>query len=172
MNSDYNQDFYRWTQQQAALLRQKQFNLVDVENLAEEIESMGKSDRRAIGSHLSNILLHLLKWQYQHHRRGVSWERSIGAGRDTVERLLADSPSLVPQLLMLVTEEYPRARRQAARETRLPPTTFPESCLFTLDEIIGDWWPEQQTDKFQPALPPSPPPANDENLNPIPQSGQ
>lgn len=140
--ADYNQDFYQWTQQQAALLRQKQFNLVDVENLAEEIESMGRSDRRAIGSHLRNILLHLLKWRYQPRRRGTSWESSVGNGRDDIASLLKESPSLVPQLPVLVTEEYPRARRQASRQTRLPLTTFPESCPFTVDEIIGDWWPE------------------------------
>ncbi len=69
---NYETDFYQWTQQQAALLRQGQWSQVDAANLAEEIESMGKSDRRAIWSHLINILLHLLKWQYQPERRGNS----------------------------------------------------------------------------------------------------
>ena len=139
---NYETDFYLWTQQQAALLRQGLLSAVDVENLAEEVESMGKKDRRSIGSHLRNILLHLLKWRYQPERRGNSWIESIGNARDEVEDILADSPSLAPQLDALTAAEYPRARRKAAKETGLPLATFPESCPFTVEEITGDYWPE------------------------------
>ncbi|MDG4552700.1 MAG: DUF29 domain-containing protein [Candidatus Competibacter sp.] len=138
----YDTDFYLWTQQQAALLRQGRLQAVDAENLAEEIESMGKSDRRSIGSHLRNILLHLLKWRYQPERRGTSWIESIGTARDEVEDILADSPSLVPQVDALTTAEYSRARRKAAKETGLPLTTFPEQCPFTAEQITGDYWPD------------------------------
>ena len=92
----YETDFYLWTQQQADLLRQGQFNRVDfdLENIAEEIESMGKRDRRAIEGYLQNIIMHLLKWQYQPQRRGTSWRLSIRNGREQLLDLLEESPSL------------------------------------------------------------------------------
>ncbi len=142
MNTCYESDFYLWTQQQAGLLRQGLIATVDIENIAEEIESMGKSDRRAIGSFLENILMHLLKWQYQPERRGTSWIESIGNGRSTVDRLLEDSPSLTPQLFTMITVEYRRAPKEAARETGLPLTTFPDQCPFTVEQITGDYWPD------------------------------
>jgi hypothetical protein len=140
----YETDFYLWTQQQADLLRQRQFNRVDldIENIAEEIESMGKRDRRSISSYLQNVLLHLLKWQYQPDRRGTSWELSIDNGRYQILDLLEESPSLKPQLEKLVTKEYPQARKNAAGETGLPLTTFPDQCPFTVEQITGDYWPE------------------------------
>ena len=138
----YHTDFYLWTQQQAALLRKGHFSQADIEHIAEEIESMGRNDRRAMGSHLRNILMHLLKWRYQPKRRGTSWKSSINGGRDEVDVLLADSPSLQPQLLALIAEEYQRARRNAANETHLALATFPEQCPFAIEQITGDWWPE------------------------------
>lgn len=143
MPSTYETDFYLWTQQQAALLRQGQLQAVDVANLAEEIESMGKSDRRTLGSHLRNVLLHLLKWRYQSERRGASWESSIRNGRDEIEAILADSPSLVPQLPALLETEYRRSRRNAVSETGLPLPTFPEASPFTVDQVLNaDYWPD------------------------------
>lgn len=138
----YHTDFYLWTQQQAALLRQGYFSQVDIEHIAEEIESMGRNDRRAMGSHLRNILMHLLNWQYQPKRRGTSWKSSVNRGRDEIDVLLADSPSLQPQLPALIAEKYQRARRNAANETRLALTTFPEQCPFTIEQITDDWWPD------------------------------
>ena len=140
----YETDFYQWTQQQAAILRQGQFNRVDLDlaNIAEEIESMGKRDRRAISGYLQNVLMHLLKWQYQPQRRGTSWRLSIRNGREQILDLLEESPSLKPQLDCFLQKEYPRARNNAADETGLPFTAFPDQCPFTLDQITGDWWPE------------------------------
>ncbi len=138
----YETDFYLWTQQQADLLRQGALTVLDVGNLAEEIESMGKSDRRALESHLFVILLHLLKWRFQPARRGKSWRLSIWNGRRDITRLLKDSPSLKTQLSVLAMEEYPAARKQAADETGLPLTTFPEQCPFTVEQMTGDYWPD------------------------------
>ena len=140
----YETDFYLWTQQQADLLRQGQFNRVDLdlENIAEEIESMGKRDRRSVSSYLQNVLLHLLKWRYQPERRGTSWRMSIRNGRYQVRRLISESPSLKPQLPAILAEEYPLARENAADETGLPLTTFPEECPFTVEQITGDYWPD------------------------------
>lgn len=139
--TDYERDFYQWTQTQAALLRQGKLAEVDLENIAEEIESMGRSDRRAISSHLRNVLLHLLKWQYQPERRSTSWRSSIRNGRHEMVSLLKESPSLKPQVAAIASEEYPVARDNAADETGLPPATFPAACPFTVEQVTGDYWP-------------------------------
>ena len=140
--ASYDHDFYLWTQQQAALIRQGEFNRVDLDfaNIAEEIESMGRREKHSIRSYLFNVMMHLLKWQYQPDRRGTSWELSITNGRDQLIDLIKDSPSLRSQLP--AADVYPRARRNAAGETRLPLPTFPVQCLFTVEQIIGDYWPE------------------------------
>lgn len=140
----YETDFYLWTQQQADLLRQGQFNRVDLdlENIAEEIESMGKRDRRSVSSYLQNVLLHLLKWRYQPEGRGASWRMSIRNGRYQVRRLISESPSLKPQLLAILQEEYPLVRENAADESGLPLTTFPEESPFTVEQITENYWPD------------------------------
>ncbi len=141
--TDYETDFYQWTQQQAALIRQGEFNRVDLDcaNIAEEIESMGRRDRLSLRSYLHNILFHLLKWQYQPERRGTSWRLSIRNGRHQVRNLLKESPSLKSQLAAIVEDEYSSCREDAADETGLPLATFPEQCEFSVEEITGDYWP-------------------------------
>lgn len=138
----YETDFYLWTQQQAELLRKGALAALDIENLIEEIESMGKSDRRSIRSHLANIILHLLKWRYQPDRRSNSWEDSVENGREEVAWIIKDSPSFKPQISALIDEVYASARRKAGRETGLPLTTFPDECPFTVEQITGDDWPD------------------------------
>jgi hypothetical protein len=137
----YDTDFYQWTQQQADLLRQGALSALDTENLAEEIESMGKSGQRAVESYLRNILLHLLKWQYQPERRGNSWRLSIQDSRHQITKRLRESPSLKPKIADMAADEYPLAREYAANETGLPLVTFPEQCPFTVEEITSDYWP-------------------------------
>lgn len=138
----YHTDFYLWTQQQADLLRQGAFSSLDVDNLIEEIESMGKSQRDSTGSHLVIVLMHLLKWKYQPQRRSNSWHDSVVNGRIQIEDLLDNNPSLKPQTQTLIEKAYPKARRYASRETGLPLTAFPDQCPFTIEQITGDWWPE------------------------------
>jgi len=140
--TDYEHDFYRWTQTQAELLRRGQFADVDLPHVAEEIESMGKSDRRAISSHLRNILLHLLEYCYQPSRRSRSWENSIDHSRREAESIIKDSPSLRAQIPELIAAEYASARKSASRQTRLTLERFPETCPFTIEQVIGDYWPE------------------------------
>ena len=144
--TSYDADFFLWTQQQAARLRQGRWSQIDAANLAEEIESMGKSDRRAIISHLAIILLHLLKWRYQPERRGTSWRLSIRNGRQEVDWIVNDSPSLRRQLSELIESVYPMARENAADETGLALDVFPEQCPFTVEQVIGDDWPESVLD--------------------------
>lgn len=139
----YQNDFYQWTQQQADLLRQGAFSELDVENLIEEIETTGRSQRDAIGSHLVIILMHMLKWRYQPERRSTtSWRDSVVNGRIQIDDLLENNPSLNSKVQSLIERGYPKARRYASRETDLPLATFPEECPFTIEQITGDYWPE------------------------------
>jgi Domain of unknown function DUF29 len=140
----YDQDFYAWTQEQAALLRKGIVDALDLAHLAEEIESLGKSDRRALGSHLRTLVMHLLKWQYQPggHQTGHSWRSSIRNARAEIDVLLEDSPSLQQEVVGLLARWYPLARLDAADETRLPLTTFPTACPWTPFQVLdANFWP-------------------------------
>ncbi len=139
----YEQDFHAWTQQQANLLRTGELAELDSEHLAEELESMGGSERQALSSRLTELLMHLLKWKYQPERRGSSWISSINKQRIGIEVLLEESPSLKTQLPQRFEKAYQRARRYAAVETHLPITTFPEACPFTEEQALDpEFWPE------------------------------
>ena len=139
----YDTDFYQWTQQQAALLRQGQLVALDIDHLAEEIEDMGKSNRLALESYLSNVIMHLLKWQYQPERRSTRWKLSIRNGRRQIEKRLKNSPSLKPQLQTIVQEEYLPVRENAADETNIPLATFPMECPFTVEQVLDtEYWPD------------------------------
>jgi Domain of unknown function DUF29 len=142
----YDADFYTWTQQQAALLRDGKVHELDLANLAEEIESLGKSDRRALGSHLRGLVMHLLKWHYQSSGRqtGHSWRTSINNHRRDIHAIADDSPSLRRQVPDLLAREYPRSRRDASDETGLPLATFPEACPWTPEQVLDeDFWPAE-----------------------------
>jgi signal transduction histidine kinase len=138
----YDTDFYAWTQVQAQALRAKQWEALDLEHLAEEIEDLGKSDRRTIQSHLRILLLHLLKVAYQRQRR-LSWLRSIRYAREAIELTLNDSPSLRRELPDFLAWVYPRAHKAAEEETRLPVATFPEACPWLLERVLdADFFPD------------------------------
>jgi len=139
----YEQDFYAWTQQQATLLRTGELAGLDSEHLAEELESMGGSERQALSSRLTELLMHLLKWRYQPERRGNSWLSSINKQRIGIEVLLEESPSLKVQLSQWFEKAYQRTRRYAAVETHLPIATFSETCPFTEEQALDpEFWPE------------------------------
>lgn len=140
MTSEYDTDFYRWTQQQAVALAAGHVAELDLANLAEEIDSLGRRDRRTLGSRLDVLGLHLLKWRYQPEKRqrGHSWERTILEQRRRIRRLLRDSPSLKAEVWSMIEEEYLSVRRQAATETGLPLTTFPSICPWTVEQLLDD----------------------------------
>jgi hypothetical protein len=143
----YDTDFYLWTQTQTAALRAKDVAALDLEHLAEEIESLGKRDRRAVESYLEVILLHLLKWTYQSERRGRSWEKSLLQARHRLAKLLRENPSLANQVPEFLDEGYPHARRLAAVEANLPLTTFPETCPWAGEQVLDEeFWPEMAGD--------------------------
>ncbi|MDN5869407.1 MAG: DUF29 domain-containing protein [Nitrococcus sp.] len=127
----YERDFHAWLQHTVRALRSGRWELIDRDALAEELEDMGKRDRRAIKSHLRVILIHLLKWATQPEMRSRGWLGSIGNARDAISDILADSPSLAGEIAVLVPEAYLQARRQAAKETGLPAERFPSRCPWT-----------------------------------------
>lgn len=139
----YESDFYRWLLENANLLRTGRVSEADLDRIAEELEDMGRSERRALGSHLSVLVAHLLKWQFQSTQRSSSWRGSIHNARSSIQDLLDDSPSLRNQLAPLVASKYRNARFNAANETDLPESAFPDDCPYPLDDLLNfDFWPE------------------------------
>jgi hypothetical protein len=138
----YDTDFYQWTQAQAALLRERVRDL-DWDNLAEEIESVGRSDKRTITTQLIRLLAHLLKWQYEPSHRGHSWQDSITDARRMIALTIEDSPSLHLHPDTRLVFAYRHARHEAHRETGLPLDTFPDTCLWDVNQVLDDdFWPE------------------------------
>ena len=146
-DTSYDTDFYQWTQAQAAALRAKQWPALDVDHLAEEIESLGASDRRAIRSYLRVLTQHLLKWAYQPQERalqGAGWRGSIRHARQEIELILDDSPSLRRFLPEALLWSYRHGRVEAADETALPLAAFPETCPWSPEQLLDeDFWPEE-----------------------------
>lgn len=136
--TEYDIDFYVWTQAQAKALRVKAWDVLDIEHLAAEIEDLGKEQRHALASHLRLLLLHLLEWAYQAERRGESWRHSINNARAEIDGRLAMSPSLRRDLPTFLGWACPRARCAAADETGLARTTFPETCPWSLEQLLND----------------------------------
>ena len=143
ISSLYELDFYAWANEQAALLRAGKLSQADIEHIAEEIESMGKTEKRELISRLTVLLAHLLKWQYQPVRRGASWEVTIGTQRRALDRHLKDNPSLKSKLDEAIADAYLDARGEAYVETALPKATFPTECPWTFEQMMDEtFWPE------------------------------
>jgi Domain of unknown function DUF29 len=137
-SSLYEQDFYQWTQKMAIALRAGQVSALDWENLAEEIESLGKSDRRSLQSRLEVLIMHLLKWQYQPSKQSNSWRFTMTEQRLRIQNLLADSPSLKAYLESELPRSYQNACKLAAAETGLGRETFPANCPYKISELLHD----------------------------------
>ncbi|MEH2083221.1 MAG: DUF29 domain-containing protein [Nostoc sp.] len=134
----YNQDFLVWTQQQAECLKKGRWAELDVEHLVEELEALGRSERKELGSYLQVLLIHLLKCQYQPERKTKSWVNTISNCRNQIQDCLEDTPSL--QRLLedweWIQKYYRRARRDAANETQKPIEIFPLECPFTIEQLL------------------------------------
>lgn len=133
----YDDDFYAWTVEQARLLRAGEFSALDVGNIAEEIESMGRSDRRELQSRLVVLTMHLLKWRFQPSARSRSWAATIDEQRLQIENVFAELPSLRPLAAAMLGRSYTIGRARAVAETGLADDAFPASCPFTLDEALS-----------------------------------
>ena len=139
----YERDFSAWANEQAALLRAGKLCDADIENIAEEIESMGRSEKRELVSQLTILLTHLLQWQYQPERRGKNWLRTIQQQRFRINNHLGENPSLKSQLASAIRTAFRDARIEAERETDIDQDTFPATCPYTFDETMAeDFWPD------------------------------
>src|SRR5271165_1664242 len=139
----HDSDFYAWSLEQAALLRAGRLGEADLAAIAEEIESMGKTEKRELVSRLTVLLLHLLKWRFQPTGRGISWRLSIANARDEIADLLADNPSLKSVLDEVTASAYRYARRKAAIETDLGEEAFPARCPWSFGEAVdAEFWPD------------------------------
>jgi hypothetical protein len=141
----YDRDFYAWANEQAALLREGKLGDADIEHIAQEIESMGKTEKRELLNRLTVLMLHLLKWRFQPFKRSPSWEVSIKVQRNGLVDHLEDNPSLKALVATAIDKAYRDAVLKAMLETGLPESAFPKTCPWSFDEMMDpDFWPEEQ----------------------------
>lgn len=134
----HDHDFLEWTQKQVEYLRKGCWAELDVENLVEELEALGRSEQRELGSYLQVLLMHMLKCQYQPERRTKSWDNTLSSCRDKIQDCLEDTPSLQRFLKdpVWVEKHYRRACRDAAKETNKSGEIFPTECPYTMKQIL------------------------------------
>ena len=139
--ADYNADFYAWCMEQAKFLANGEFDNLDLENLKEEIESMGRRDFRELNSRFAVLICHLLKWRFQSELQGKSWRLTINLQRREIKKLLKDSPSLQPKMQEYFSDFWADGVEKAQEETGL--LDFPNSPVWTIDDILDDdFYPE------------------------------
>ena len=150
--SAYEADYGAWVATQADLLRAGRFDELDLENLIDEVESLGRSDFHHFESAIKIVLLHLLKWDIQRDHRTRSWAVSIDGHRKQVLRELRESPSYKARIDEAIEQAYHRARMKAYKETKLPFRTFPETCPYSWDDIMTRpvVWGEDEQMKSRP----------------------
>lgn len=142
--ADYDTDFYAWSMRQAEALRAGRLADVDREHIAEELETLGRAEKRELRSRLTVLLIHLLKWRYHPRRQGRSWKLTIQEQRLEVQEVLRDNPSLKTRLPEVLEDAYRLAVIGAARQTRKD-GDFPNACPWTLEEVLNEgFWPQGQ----------------------------
>lgn len=134
----YKTDFYAWTQKQVELLRHQKWSELDLPNLVEEIESLGKQQQSELRNRLSILINHLLKWEYQSQKRSRSWFSTIRVQRIDIIDLLAENPSLKPYLKEGLEKAYQKGVALAAGETNLSERTFQKNCPYTIEQILDN----------------------------------
>jgi hypothetical protein len=145
-NDLYEADFYAWTQEQARLLRERRWNDLDLENLVDEVESVGGSEKREIRNRLAVLLGHLLKWKYQPGHRATGWTGTIFEQRHQIDDILRTSPSLRNFFVKQVAKQYLSGRLLASKETGIAYGLFPDECPFTPEQVLDlEFFPEDRT---------------------------
>ncbi len=138
----YEKDYYLWLKNTANLLREKNLAELDLPHLIEEIEDMGKREKRSLYSNLKILLMHLLKYRYQPKKRSHSWRYTIEEHRQRIAEALSDSPSLQGYFLEAFDKCYQDAKKLAAKETGLALEAFPTESPFTTDKTLdSDYLP-------------------------------
>jgi len=136
----YSTDFSQWVEDQSKLLKNKEFNKLDIANLIEELESLGKSEKRILESYLEKWLMHMLMHKimikFQHSRHIPSLDGTIKISSHKAQKTLTENPSLRPQLKDILHDVYYSARLLASVETGFNEATFPEKCPWDLTEIF------------------------------------
>jgi hypothetical protein len=135
--TEYERDFYSWTFEQARLVREGRWEGVDRENVAEEIESLGREQFAKLRSAIRVLLQHMLKWDHQPERRGRSWALSIRSQRLDLEDVLEGNPGLRPRIAEAIEKAYRKARVDAAQETGIDENAFPAQCPYSWDDIVS-----------------------------------
>ena len=138
----YNKDFYAWANRQADCLEKELFKELDLDNLLEEVDCMGKKHLHKFESHMALLLMHLLKWKFQPVKRqyGHSWEVSIRAHRAHAKDVIVKHPSLGSQVIKHYAKNYQEAIEMACIETGLSKNLFPAECPWTFEQIMQDCW--------------------------------
>ena len=136
----YKDDVIAWSNEQVRLIREGRLSELDLENIAEEIADVGKSEKRELASRIAVLLGHLLKWQFQPEFRGASWARTIKEQRNGIQRALKKTPSLKADLSDAdwVEGAWSDAVALAASETKLD--SFPESCPWPMEDVLKEGW--------------------------------
>jgi hypothetical protein len=134
----YDSDFFKWAKDQAKFLKRGEFSKLDIDNLIEEIESLGRSEKRTLESYLEKWLMHMLKVKFQSSKHTPSWDNTIEISIHKTRKTLFENPSLKPKLKEIVADAYFSARIMASTETGLAVATFPKECPWTLKEIFPD----------------------------------
>ena len=157
INNLYDTDYHQWVEQQKQLLQSGQLDRLDIKNLLEELGEVGKQNQHALESHLINLILHLLKHQYQTQvinpqryepQEFRSWYDSIDTARRETRRLMKKNPSLRSRMAEVITDSYPDAKAGAInqmnkylpKDQRLTDQSFPAECPWSYDQLIDDDW--------------------------------
>jgi hypothetical protein len=138
----YETDFYAWTLEQSKLLQISDFKGLDIVNLVEEIESLGKQQRQELENRLVILLGHILKWDYQPERRSKSWKATIREQRRAIQRLMQANPSLKPYLEEAIAYAYQSGIDLVVRETPLDDQDLPADCQYTPEQIFDPNFPQ------------------------------
>lgn len=138
----YEQDYVAWLDLTLTQLKQQNLSSLDWKNLIEEIESLGREQRHKVESYLLRLLIHLLLYQYWETERtwsGKGWEKEIDNFRLELD-LLLESQVLHNHLVSILEKDYAKARKLATQKSNLSSVTFPESCPYSLEQILDFGW--------------------------------
>ena len=141
----YERDVILWSQEQASLLRAGRFSELDIEHLADEIDDVGKSEKRELASRMAVLLAHLLKWSRQSENRPPSWRATIIVQRKRIALALKETPSLKAVMRDRDWQDavWLDALAQACKETGLAEEDLPEACPWSMEQAADtEFWPE------------------------------